>query len=341
MAVGNTVPTIEIKSLSKTFTTKDGVIKALDGIDLKIGKGEIYGIIGMSGAGKSTLVRCMNYLEKPTEGHVLINGNNLSDLSDKGLRQARQSMGMIFQQFNLLMQRTAEKNVRFPLEIAGLGKKEAKERAKELLEIVGLSDKENAYPAQLSGGQKQRIAIARALATNPDVLLCDEATSALDPTTTRSILTLLKDINRRLNITIVIITHEMSVIEEVCSHVAIIADSKIAEFGRVEEIFAHPKTLAAQQLVYPDGKKIDHFIGKRCLRIVFDGSSAYDPVLSEMILTCKTPVNILHADTTNIDGKAFGQMVIQLPKEEDKADKIKRYLFEKQLTVEEVKDYVG
>ena len=206
---------IELREMSKSFSTKNGMVHALDKINLKIEKGEIFGIIGMSGAGKSTLVRCINLLERPTEGDVLFDGVNLTALPPAELRKARQSMGMIFQQFNLLMQRTALENVCFPLEIAGVKKEEARKRAEELLEIVGLADRKHSYPSQLSGGQKQRVAIARALTTNPKVLLCDEATSALDPNTTRSILELLKDINKRLGITVVVITHEMSVIEEI------------------------------------------------------------------------------------------------------------------------------
>lgn len=336
-----TVPAIAIRSLSKTFFTKHGEFKALDGIDLNIEKGEIFGIIGMSGAGKSTLVRCINYLEKPTEGDVLINGNNLSLLNNKELRRARQSMGMIFQQFNLLMQKTVEKNVRFPLEIANVEREQAHARVKELLELVGLSDKAKSYPSQLSGGQKQRVAIARALATSPDVLLCDEATSALDPNTTRSILALLKDINQRMGITIVIITHEMSVIEEICTKVAIIDNSRIAEVGKVEDIFVRPRTEAAQRLVYPEDKSRNRMMGTRCCRVVFDGSSAYDPVIADVILACKAPVNILYADMKDIDGKAFGQMVMQLPVEEDLADRVVKYLKAKNLTVEEVNGYVG
>ncbi|MEA4987550.1 MAG: ATP-binding cassette domain-containing protein, partial [Anaerovorax sp.] len=220
---------IQIKNLTKIYKGRSSEVKALDGIDLTIHRGDIFGIIGMSGAGKSTLVRCMNLLERPTSGEILFNGINLATLNDQNLRLARQEIGMIFQQFNLLMQRTVEKNILFPMEIAGIDHATAKKRVDELLKIVDLSDKKHAYPAQLSGGQKQRVAIARALATNPKVLLCDEATSALDPKTTRSILSLLKDINQRLRITIVIITHEMSVIEEICSHVAIIDQSKIAE----------------------------------------------------------------------------------------------------------------
>lgn len=333
---------IEIRSLSKTFHGKNAEVHALRDINLKIEPGDIFGIIGMSGAGKSTLVRCMNMLERPTEGTVFFNGMDLSMLNRKQLGEARRSMGMIFQQFNLLMQRTAEANICFPLEIAGVDKASAKKRAKELLELVGLADKAGAYPSQLSGGQKQRIAIARALATNPKVLLCDEATSALDPNTTASILTLLKDINRRLGITIVIITHEMSVIEEICNRVAIISESKIAECGEVTEIFSHPKTQAAQHLVFPEGKHTtEQFTGKRAIRIVFDGSSSFEPVIANMVLEYKSPVNILFADTKNIDGKAFGQIVIQLPEDEGLAKKMQRYLHLRGLTVEEVSGNVG
>lgn len=337
----NTKPIIEIKGLTKIFNARDKQVEALRNIELSIDEGNIFGIIGMSGAGKSTLVRCINYLEKPTSGSIVVDGKDLSELNEKQLRNVRQSMGMIFQQFNLLMQRTAEENITFPLEIAGIKKKDAKKRANELLEIVGLVDKAGSYPSQLSGGQKQRVAIARALATNPKVLLCDEATSALDPTTTRSILDLLKDINKRLGITIVIITHEMSVIEQICSHVAIIDESVIAEQGRVSEVFSHPKTLSAQKLVYPEGKKNEHFIGKRCCRIVFEGSSSFDPVIARMILECKAQVNILFADMKDIDGKAFGQLVLQLPQDDVASAEIIRYLKSQNLSVEEVIEYVG
>ena len=231
---------VRIRSLNKTFTGRAGKVTALDGIDLDIRRGEIFGIIGLSGAGKSTLVRCINFLEKPTAGTVTVDGQELGSLSKKQLLEERRSMGMIFQQFNLLQQRTALQNICFPLEIAGTSKADAEKRAKELLEIVGLSDRAGNYPSQLSGGQQQRVAIARALATNPKILLCDEATSALDPTTTRSILALLKEINRTLGITIIVITHEMAVIEEICQRVAIIDSSRIAEVGAVDDVFRSP-----------------------------------------------------------------------------------------------------
>ncbi|MEG0115496.1 MAG: ATP-binding cassette domain-containing protein [Hydrogenoanaerobacterium sp.] len=330
---------ISLKELGKTFKSKNSTVVALQNISLDINKGEIFGIIGMSGAGKSTLVRCINFLEKPTSGSVVFDGKDLGTLSGAELGLVRQQMGMIFQQFNLLMQRTVVGNICFPMEVAKIPHAQALKRAAELLELVGLSDKAGSYPAQLSGGQKQRVAIARALATSPKVLLCDEATSALDPTTTRSILTLLKDINKRLGVTVVIITHEMAVIEEVCRRVAIISDSSIAEIGEVGEIFLNPRSEAAKRLVYPEGKPIQSF-GSRCCRIVFDGSSSFEPVIANMIMECKEPVNILFADTKNIDGKAFGQIVVQLPLQKEIADKMLAYLRIKNLKVEEVEENV-
>lgn len=331
---------IELVNLGKTYVSKTSSVMALKNINLQIYQGEIFGIIGLSGAGKSTLVRCINLLERPTEGTVIFDGRDLIKLSEKELSIARQSMGMIFQQFNLLMQRNAIGNICFPLEIAGMTKAQAKKRAVELLEIVGLSDKAYSYPSQLSGGQKQRVAIARALATNPKVLLCDEATSALDPTTTRSILELLKDINKRLGITIVVITHEMSVIEEICQRVAIIDHSQIAEVGSAWEVFTKPKSQIAKKLVYPEGKKIENFTGRKCCRIVFDGQSSYEPVIANMILECKAAVNIIFADSKDIDGKAYGQIVVQLPEDEKTAKKIVDYLYAQNLNIEELDTYV-
>jgi D-methionine transport system ATP-binding protein len=326
---------IRLEGLNKTFTSKKNKVVALDDINLDVYEGEIFGIIGLSGAGKSTLVRCVNLLEKPTEGEVFFNGMELSALKSKDLLKARQSMGMIFQQFNLLMQRNALQNICFPLEIAGVPKSQAKQRALELLEIVGLTEKANSYPSQLSGGQKQRIAIARALATNPKILLCDEATSALDPTTTRSILTLLKEINQNLGITIMVITHEMSVIEEICQRVAIIDNSNIVEIGKVEDIFLNPKSQIAKQLIFSHGRQEESFKGKNCLRIVFDGNSSFEPIIANMILECGAPVNILFADTKNIDGKAFGQMLIQLPENETAVKRMLSYLSMQNIHFEE------
>lgn len=331
---------LRLEHLKKDYAVGKDSITALSDIDLEIESGEIFGIIGASGAGKSTLVRCLNLLEKPTEGHVYFEDRDLAKLSTKELNVARQSISMIFQQFNLLMQRNVLKNVMFPMEIAKVPREERKKRAMELLELVGLSDKAKVYPAQLSGGQKQRVAIARALANNPKVLLCDEATSALDPTTTREVLELLKDINQKLGITIVIITHEMMVIESICNRVAIIADSRIAEIGPVREIFAKPSTQAGRKLVYPDGDRDVHFGNRRCIRIVFDGRSSFEPVIANMILDCKVPVNIIYANSKNINGTATGEMVIQLSEDEKDYEKVFAYLKARNLTVEEVRDYV-
>lgn len=277
---------IEVQGLSKTFETDDGKVEALKDITLSIEAGDIYGIIGMSGAGKSTLVRCLNYLERPTSGTVCIEGRDLGTMSQRQLRQMRREISMIFQHFNLLMQKNVIDNICFPLVIGGMKKNEAKARAKELLEIVELSDKALAYPSQLSGGQKQRVAIARALAVNPKILLCDEATSALDPRTTQSILRLLQEINQKYGITIVIITHEMSVVREICSHVAIIGEGRLVEQGRVSDIFAHPKTAEAKELILKgsgtdrrtlEDRQKELMKGKCCVRIVFSVNSSFEP----------------------------------------------------------------
>lgn len=330
-------PIIELIDLGKVFESKKNTVMALENINLSIFKGEIFGIIGLSGAGKSTLVRCINYLERPTSGSVVFDGRKLSSLTNRELLNVRQSMGMIFQQFNLLMQRNALQNICFPLEIAGVPKSEAKERAYELLKVVGLTDKAKAYPSQLSGGQKQRIAIARALATNPKVLLCDEATSALDPTTTRSILSLLREINQSLGITVIVITHEMSVIEEICHRVAIIDQSRIAEMGSVEDVFVRPQSKIAKQLIFSGETHVDTLTGKQKLRIIFDGRTSFEPIIANMVLECRIPVNILFADTKDIDGKAFGQMIIQLPDDEIGNKRILAYLSANKITYEEVK----
>ncbi len=334
-------PMIQIQNVTKTFTGKDNQVEALKGISLDIGRGDIYGIIGMSGAGKSTLVRCLNFLERPTTGTVLIEGKDLSAMSEKELRKTRTEIAMIFQHFNLLMQRSVLDNVCFPMEIVGVKRADAKKRAKELLEIVGLAEKADSYPAQLSGGQKQRVAIARALANNPKILLCDEATSALDPTTTKSILKLLQQINREFGITIVIITHEMAVVQEICSHVAIIDSGSLAEQGTVEEVFTSPKSAAARKLVFMVNAQASEMRGRHCIRIVFSENSSFEPVIANMVLECRAPVNILLADTENINGIAHGQMILQLPEDEAVASKMIHYLQERKLTVEEVADYVG
>ena len=227
---------IELRNLNKTFHTRDGALTALDDINLTVQDGEIFGIIGLSGAGKSTLVRCMNLLERPTHGEVLVDGQDLMKLSPAGLREVRRNIGMIFQSYNLLEQRTVLRNVLYPLELTHEDRRTARTRAMQLLDLVGLADRASAYPAQLSGGQKQRVAIARALATNPHYLLCDEATSALDPTTTDSILALLQTINRTLGVTVVVITHEMAVVDRICHRVAVIDNSRIVEMGAVDDI---------------------------------------------------------------------------------------------------------
>ncbi|MBO5337272.1 MAG: ATP-binding cassette domain-containing protein [Lachnospiraceae bacterium] len=334
-------PIIQIKNVSKTFIGKENQVEALKGINLDIHKGDIYGIIGMSGAGKSTLVRCLNFLEKPTTGTVVVEDKDLSALKEDELRKVRTEIAMIFQHFNLLMQRNVLDNVCFPMEIVGKSRAEAKERAMELLEIVGLADKAKSYPAQLSGGQKQRVAIARALANNPKILLCDEATSALDPTTTKAILKLLQEINQKYGITIVIITHEMAVVQEICSHVAIIDAGELAEHGTVEQVFSHPKTAAAKKLVFMVNPKATEMQGKRCIRIVFSENSSFEPVIANMVLECKAPVNILLADTKDINGIAHGQMILQLPEDEAIGNKMIHYLKDRKLEVEELDSYVG
>ena len=332
---------VELKHVSKIFQTNDGDFQALKDINLKIPDGEIYGIIGMSGAGKSTLVRCINMLERPTEGEVLINGQNLCAMSEKELRTQRRDITMIFQQFNLLMQRTCLRNVCFPMEISGVPKAEAVKRGKELLELVGLPDKANAYPAQLSGGQKQRVAIARALATNPKVLLCDEATSALDPNTTHAILQLISDINKRLGITAIIITHQMSVIEEICSHVAILDAGVVVEEGSVKDIFANPQTDAAKRLVFPNSDTYaEHLHTSRVIRVVFNGGTSYEPLIASLAIDCGVKANILGAETKNVNGQAFGYMLLGLPESEAEANKALAYIRSRDgVSAEEVPDY--
>ena len=318
---------IELKKLCKVYKTADKEIVALDNIDLCIEDGEIFGIIGLSGAGKSTLVRCINLLEMPTDGEVIIDGQSLTKLPRPELLKLRQQIGMIFQSFNLLEQRTVLKNVCFPLEIAGVNKKEATERAHELLKLVGLDDRAQSYPSQLSGGQKQRVAIARALATQPKYLLCDEATSALDPNTTRQILDLLKEINEKLGVTIVVITHEMKVIDRICDSVAVIDASHIAEVGKVSQVFTNPRSKIARDLIVPkDSTAIDTEGGRR-IRLTFDGyEKTNDPFISRMVLECGAPVNILFADTRIYDGVLHGHMVVELPKEQREANKIITWL---------------
>lgn len=339
---------ILIQNVSKTYSTKDGNVQALKNVNLSIEQGDIYGIIGMSGAGKSTLVRCINYLEEPTEGKIFIKGKELGSFSKKELRKQREDIGMIFQHFNLLMQKSVLENICFPLYIHGKKKTEARKRAKELLEIVGLSDKAKAYPAQLSGGQKQRVAIARALASNPKILLCDEATSALDPQTTASILDLLKEINQKFGITIVIITHQMSVVREICSHVAIMKSGEVVEDGKVSEIFTHPKSDVARELISRDlgndientGKVAAKISKGKNVRIVFSENSSFEPVIANMILQFNEPINILKANTKNVGGVAKGEMILGFQEDSNNVEKMKEYLIERGLEIEEVDNYV-
>ena len=332
---------IEIRNLTKKFEVKEHTVVALDNISLSIEKGDIFGIIGMSGAGKSTLVRSINYLEEPTEGRVLIDGVDMGTLSHRELREKRSDIGMIFQSFNLLEQKSVIDNVCFPLEIAGIRRRDARIRARELLKTVNLEDKEKAYPSQLSGGQKQRVAIARALASDPKILLCDEATSALDPQTTESILSLLKDINEKMNITIVIITHQMSVVTMVCNKVAIIDNGRLVEEGPVEKIFESPESDAARELILEKNVRytpVEQLHASRRIRIVFNENSSYEPVISNVILKYQAPVNILKADTRNVGGRARGEMILGLPDGREIQEGIIEYLSGIGLTVTEV-DY--
>ena len=333
---------IEIKHLSKTFQMKDGAVNALKDINLTIPDGSIYGIIGMSGAGKSTLVRCINLLERPTEGSVVIDGTAMETLNAAQLRERRRDITMIFQQFNLLMQRSCLKNICFPMELAGVKKADAEKRARELLEVVGLPDKANAYPAQLSGGQKQRIAIARALATDPKVLLCDEATSALDPNTTHAILTLIKDINKKLGITVVVITHQMSVVEEICDHVAILDGGVVVEEGSVQEIFSNPKTPAAKRLVAPNGGSAARGLSSfapddHVVRVTFNGSSTEKPLVASLAAEKGILVSVLSADTRDLSGQCYGSMLLKLPRDTEQAKQAAAYMrAQPGITVEEV-----
>lgn len=307
---------IQIKDLSKTFEASDGEFEALKNINIDIDKGDIFGIIGMSGAGKSTLVRCINMLERPTTGTVIVDGVDLGTLSKSALREKRREITMIFQSFNLLMQRTCLKNVCFPLELVGTPRAEARKKAMELLKIVGLDDKANSYPAQLSGGQQQRVAIARALATDPKVLLCDEATSALDPNTTNSILELIREINEKLNITVVIITHQMSVVESICKNVAIIDNGEVVEMGPVGEVFSRPKSKVTKRLVYPENESggiTSYSDNTKMLRVVYNGAvAASKPLIARLAMEKGIMCNIAYASTKSIDKKAYGSMILTI-----------------------------
>ena len=312
---------IEIKNLNKTFKTSASIVEALKNVSLTIEDGDIYGIIGMSGAGKSTLVRCLNYLEKPDSGDVIIDGKSLNGLSEKELLALRRDVTMVFQNFNLLMQSSCLKNVMFPLELIKMDKQQAKKRALELLDIVGLKDKALAYPAMLSGGQRQRVAIARALASDPKILLCDEATSALDPTTTNQILDLIRDINKKMNITVVIITHQMSVVENICNKVAILDNGQVVETGLVADVFSHPKSLAAKKLVFPEFDLSNQVVkdsGQKTIRIVFNGgASTGKPLLTSLAIEEGVACNILNASIRNINNSSYGSMLISVKNKEE------------------------
>ncbi len=324
---------IEIRHLDKVYHGATGDVEALHDISLTIDDGEIFGIIGLSGAGKSTLVRCINLLERPTGGDVIVDGQSLTALPRKKLLELRRSIGMIFQGFNLLQQKSVLKNVCFPMEISGVDKTAARERAYELLELVGLRDKAAAFPSQLSGGQKQRVAIARALATKPKYLLCDEATSALDPNTTRSILELLRQINRDMGVTIIVITHEMKVIDQICDRVAVIDHSRIAETGRVREVFANPQSDIARELILPkDYNALDNGGGVK-LRLTFNGERADQPIISQLVLDTQVPVSILFADSREYEGAIYGQTLLGLPEDEQQAEKVIAWLENRKINV--------
>lgn len=328
---------ITVSHLNKTFNSKAGITEALHDVSFNVEKGEIYGIIGLSGAGKSTLVRCLNLLEKPDSGLIEIDNENMLSLSDRKLREKRKKIGMIFQSFNLLMQDSVIDNVCFPMELSGVSKSEARKKALQYLDIVGLKEKANAYPSQLSGGQKQRVAIARVLASDPEILLCDEATSALDPETTKSILNLIKDINSKYDITVIVITHEMAVIQEICNRCAVLEDGRLVEENTVEELFRHPKTNAARRLIFNSNNQIKDMEGGKIIRIAFEETNTTEPVIANLILEFKTPVSILESNITSISGRSRGQMMVQLPDDKVLADKMIKYLKENEsIVVEEV-----
>ena len=331
---------IKLENITKTYDGK-AQVHALKGINMTIDDGEIFGIIGKSGAGKSTLVRCINMLERPTSGNVIIDDKNLTNMSDAELRAERKNIGMIFQHFNLLSSRTVFDNIAFPLELVGASKEAINKKVADLLELVGLTERQYNYPSQLSGGQKQRVGIARALASDPKILLCDEATSALDPQTTKAILELIKEINRDYGITVVVITHEMSVVQEICDKVAVLERGALVETGTVEELFRNPKTDEAKKLVFSGRTQIQEMKGKHLVRVTFQEKSSFEPVIANLVLTYRTPVNILYADTKNINGQAQGEMILQLPEIEEVANKMIQYLRDINMGVEEVSSDVG
>ncbi|WP_425803530.1 methionine ABC transporter ATP-binding protein [Desulfitobacterium sp. Sab5] len=338
---------IKIEHLSKTYTSRKGNVIALEDISLEIAQGAIYGIIGLSGAGKSTLVRCLNRLEEPTSGSISIEGQVITKLPGKELREARQTIGMIFQHFYLLQSRTVAENIAFPLEIAGYKKADIDKRVKELLPLVGLEEKADVYPSQLSGGQKQRVGIARALATQPKVLLCDEATSALDPQTTLSILDLLRDINQSFGLTIIMITHEMKVIKEICTDIAVIHESKIVEHGPVEDVFIQPQSAIAKEFissVFPNElpadllRELSTHAGSEIVRIHFLGSRASDPIIADLMKDCEVRANILYGSIDHLRSTLFGTLTLELQGSQEQLTKAHNYLSERGLKVEVIQN---
>jgi len=326
----------ELKNVFKTYKNDGKEFTALKDVSLDVREGEIFGIIGMSGAGKSTLVRTLNRLEEVTSGTVKFYDKDLSSLKAGELREVRHSISMIFQGFNLVNQRTVLANVEQPLRIAGVPRKERKEKARQMLEIVGLSEKADVFPARLSGGQKQRVAIARALAADPKVLLCDEATSALDPKITGEILDLLKKINQERKLTIVIITHEMAVVEKICDRVAIIDDGNLAEIGAVRDVFSNPRSKAAKKLVFPANPFDPSDPSGKVIRLVFDGTQSSVPFIANLVEQTGLKVNILSANTKSVGGIGFGQMILELPESEDDQKTIIEFFTKGGLSVSEV-----
>lgn len=339
---------ISIQNLNKIFTLDKKPITAVDSLTLNINEGEIFGVIGYSGAGKSTFVRLLNRLEEPTDGTVFIDGKEMTDLNSKELRLARQEIGMIFQHFNLLWSRTTKDNIAFPLEIAKVPKVEREKRVQDLIDLVGLTGKENAYPAQLSGGQKQRVGIARALANNPKVLLCDEATSALDPETTNSILDLLVDINEELGLTIILITHEMHVIRKICHKVAVMEQGKVVEKGNVLDVFSNPqqpvtKRFVEQVVMETDEEdSLDSLLTHvdptgKVLRLHFTGTAANEALISEVAKRFQVQVNILQGKITQTKNGVLGILTIQLIGDREEINKAETFIKESAVEVEVVR----
>ena len=327
-----------LENVTKVYKNDKIEFTALKNINLSITEGEIFGIIGMSGAGKSTLVRTLNRLEDVSEGSVSFYGKNLSELKPSEIRKVRRQIAMIFQSFNLLSQRSVLSNVMQPLKIAGVSRLDRKKKALEMLKVVGLEEKKHQFPSRLSGGQKQRVAIARALSTNPKVILCDEATSALDPKMTGEILSLLKKVNKELGVTIIIITHEMSVIESICDKVAVVNNGHIEEEGKVTDIFANPQSDITRRMVYPDNIRFNTAgsVDNRCVRLIFDGTASEEPIIADLASTHNIKVSILSANTKSVGSVGFGQMIVALPKDEDKADKAIDYFKAKNVFGEEI-----